>query len=189
MKFKKAISVLFMFGFLSSYGFCLPKKCCKTEFQKNVEDIVRSYLRGQLNRKQLALIYGDRLKEINTEQNQAIAMSEYDLGCYQVKIVYLDIKSKNEDIDPKYFYFYAQDEDEEGLPLSVFFDMCGKEDGVELRAKMPIASFLYSEVDSTFRISILVKAIYNVTEKINLRKGSGRTIQLTRYPKSWDEEK
>ena len=177
-----------MFGFLSSSGLCLPKKCCKTEFQRNVDEIVRSYLRGQLNRKLIEKIYGDKLKEIPLE-NKNCNYLLYDIGCYEIEIHYSDLNAKNDDAIPESFWLFAKDGDNEALPLSVFFDLCGQEEGSELRAKIPIASFIYSEAHSTFRISILVKAIYNVTEKIKLRKGSGRMIELTRYPKSWDQEK
>jgi hypothetical protein len=187
MKFKKVISVLFIFGFLGIFGLCLPKECCKSEFKRNVEDIVKSYLKGQLNRKQLAVIYGDKLKEINIAQNQAIAMLEYDLGCYQVKMDYSDIQAKKDDVIPEYFWIYAKAGDEEALPLSVFFDLCGKEDYYEPRKAIPSASFKYIEGESPFRIRISVKDAFII--KKDLKKSSGRTIKLTRYPKSWDEEK
>ena len=187
MNFKKCIFAIIMFGFLSSLGLCLPKKCCKTEFQRNVEDIVRSYLRGQLNRKQLVEIYGDKLKEINIKENQAISIFEYDLGCYDIKMDYLDLKSKNNDVNPESICIFAKDEDREALPLTVFFDLCGKEEHYEPRTEITWAVFKYTEGDSPFIIKISVKNVYVFEPR--LRKGSGRTIELTRYPKSWDQEK
>ncbi len=186
MKFKKCIFVVVMFGFLSSSGLCLPKKCCKTEFQRNVEDIVISYLRGQLNRKLIATIYGDKLKEIPIE-NENCNYLHYDLGCYEVEIHYSDSIAKKDDAIPKSFYFFAKDKDREALPLSVFFELCRKEEHYEPRTEITKAVFKYTEGDSTYIIRILVKNVYVFEPR--LRKGSGRTIELTRYPKSWDEEK
>ena len=180
MKFKKVISVLFIFGFLSIFGLCLPKGCCKSEFKRNVEDIVRNYLRGQLNRNQLVEIYGDRLKEINIEENQAISICEYDLGCYEIKVDYSDMKSKNDDVNPEAFCIYAKDEDEEGLPISVFFDLCGKEDHYQPHTEITRAVFKYTEGDSPFIIKISVKNVYVFEPR--LKNGSGRMIELTRYP-------
>ena len=185
MKFKKVISVLFIFGVLSSYGFCLPKKCCKTEFKKNVEDIVRSYLRGQLNRKLLSEIYGEKLKEYNIEENKNIALLQYNHGCYKVGIRYLDMKSKNDDGNPEAFCIYAKDEDRESLPLSVFFDLCGKEEHYEPRTEITWAVFKYTEGDSPFIIKISVKNVYFFEPR--LKNGSGRMIELTRYPKEWEQ--
>ena len=187
MKLKRVISVIVMFGFLSIFGLCLPKKCCKTEFEKNVEDIVRSYLRGKLNRKLLSDIYGEKLKEINMEENKGIAILQFDHECYKIGIRYLDLKSKNDDVIPESLSFYAKDGDEEALPLSVFFDLCEKEDYYEPRKAIPSASFKYIEGDSPYRISISVDDAFIYYK--NIRNSSGRIIQLTRYPKSWDEEK
>ena len=186
MKLKKVISVLFIFGFLSSYGFCLPKKCCKTEFQKNVENIVRSYLRGQLNRKLIATIYGDKLKEIPTENDDCNYL-QFDLECYEVEIHYSNSIDKKKDAIPESFWLFAKTGDEDALPLSVFFDLCGKEENYFPEPKIPLASFKYIEGDSPFRIRISVKDAFII--KNDLKKSSGRTIKLTRYPKLWDEEK
>ena len=187
MNLKKCIFAIVMFGLFCISGLCLPKNCCKTQFQKNVEDIVMSYLRGQLNRKLIATIYGDRLKEINPEENQGIAIFEYDVGCYQVKMRYLDMKSKNDDVNLESFCIYAKDGDNEALPLSVFFDLCGKEEHYEPRSKIPLASFKYVEGDSPFRIRILVQDAFIIYK--DLRNSFGGMIELKRYPKSWDVEK
>jgi len=183
MKFKKIISILVMFGFLSNYGFCLPKKCCKTEFQKNVEDIVRSYLRGQLNQKLIKEIYGDKLKVIPNE-NEESACLQYDIGCYEIEIHYIDSNAKKNDVTPKSFWIYAKDGDDDALPLSVFFNLCGNEVDYEPRSEITTASFKYIEGDSPYIIRILVKNVYVFEPR--LKKGSGRTIELTRYPKEWD---
>ena len=183
MKFKKVISVLFIFGFLSIFGLCLPKGCCKSEFKRNVEDIVRNYLRGQLNRKLIEKIYMDRL----SLEKEGDAFVKYDLGCYKVQIDYSNSTEKNDDAIPESFWLFAKSGDEDSLPLSVFFDLCGKEDYYGPHSKIPIASFKYIEGDSPYRISISVDDAFIYYK--NIRNSSGRIIQLTRYPKSWDEEK
>jgi len=187
MNFKKCIFAIVMFWFFCGYGLCLPKKCCKNEFQRNVEDIVRTYLSGQLNRKLITTIYGDRLKEINAERNQGIAIFQYDIGCYHVKMDYSDLKAKNDDAIPESFWLYAKDGDNEALPLSVFFDLCGKEEFFGPHSMAKVASFIYIEGDSPFRIRISITDVIMLDK--DLRKCSGRKIELTRYPKSWDEEK
>jgi len=186
MKLKKIISLLVMFGLLNGYGLSLPKKCCKTEFQKNIENIVRCYLRGQFNQKLIKEIYGDKLKVIPNE-NEGSACLQYDIGCYEIEIHYLDSNAKTDDATPKSLSFYAKDGDEEALPLSVFFDLCGKEEYYGPHSKIPIASFKYIEGDSPFRIRISVDDAFIYYK--DLKNSSGRIIQLTRYPKSWDEEK
>ncbi len=183
MNFKKCIFAIVMFGFLSSLGLCLPKKCCKTEFQRSVEDIVRTYLSGQLNRKLIEKIYRDRLS-IEKEGN---AFVKYDLGCYKIQIDYSNSKAKNDDLIPESFWLFAKVGDYEALPLSVFFDLCGNEEHYEPRTEITKALFKYTEGDSPYIIRILAKNVYVFEPK--LRNGSAGMIELTRYPKSWDEVK
>jgi len=172
--------------FISNICLPLPKGCFKTEFEKYMEDVVINYLKGELNRRHLEKLFRYKLRIVNIEENINIPIIEYEYECYKIVIDYFDIKAKKDDVIPESIGFYAKDGDEEAFPLSIFFDLCGKECYFEPRTKIKRASFKYIESESPYKLKI--SAVDVLMSDKNLRYCSTRAIELFRYSKESDAE-